>query len=113
MDIVKSPPPTIDNTEWTLSFLHFCNYKQAEDNAAMRRVFLKHAYKAIIITDTSSNPEGAYMRHMNSLGEPQSVKRANSLIKMLQYNYPARHYSAGWEKNRESDIEFIRSNWLE
>jgi len=113
MEIEKSPPPTVDNTEWTRSFLYFCNYKQAEDNAAMRRVFLEHAYKATILTDNSANPDGAYMRHMNSLGEPGSDERANSLIRMLQYNYPARHYSAGWEKNRESDIEFIKSNWLE
>jgi len=50
---------------------------------------------------------------MNSLGEPKSVERAISLIRMLQYNYPARYYAAGSEKNRESDIEFIKSNWLE
>ena len=113
MEIEKSPPTTVDNTEWTRSFLYFCGYKQSQDNAVMRRVYLTHAHKAIILTDTSANPDGAYMRHMNSLGEPGSDERANSLIRMLQYNYPARHYSAGWEKNRESDIEFIKSHWLE
>ena len=112
MKIVKSPPPTIDNCMWTQCFLHFCNYTQSENNDAKRRVFLRHAYEAEIIVDTSANPDGAYMRHMKLLGEPKSNERANALIGMLEYNYPARAHGPGWINNRESDIEFIKSNWL-
>ena len=78
----------------------------------MRRVFLEHAYNAEIVVDTSANPEGAYMRHMNSLKEPKSDDRANALIEMLKYNYPARAHGPGWDNHRESDIEFIKSEWL-
>lgn len=112
MKIVKYPPPTIDNSMWTQCFLHFCNYQQSEKNDTMRRVFLEHAYKAEIVVDTSANPEGAYMRHMNSLKEPKSDDRANALIEMLKYNYPARAHGPGWDNHRESDIEFIKSEWL-
>ena len=112
MKIVKSPPQTIDNSMWTQCFLHFCNYKQSENNDAMRRVFLRHAREAEIMVDPSANPESAYMRHMESLGEPKTNDRANALIRMLEYNYPAAAYGPGWINNRESDIEFIKSKWL-
>ena len=66
----------------------------------MRRVFIRHAYYAVITTN-----EG-------NLGPPHSVKRAEQLIRMLEYNFPARAHGPGCIIQRNSDIEFIKENWL-
>ena len=100
LEIVKSPGPEVNNSMWTSCFLYHCGYKQCEKNDVMRRVFLRHAYCAVITTN-----EG-------NLGPPHSVQRAEQLISMLEYNFPARAHGPGCITQRNSDIEFIKENWL-
>ena len=100
LEIVKSPGPEVNNSMWTSCFLYHCGYKQCEKNDVMRRVFLIHAYCAVITTNKGN------------LGPPHSVQRAEQLIRMLEYNFPARAHGPGCIIQRNLDIEFIKENWL-
>jgi hypothetical protein len=46
------------------------------------------------------------------LGTGRSTERAEALIEMLKYNYPARAHGPGWIKNRNEDIKYIQEKYL-
>ena len=105
-------PRRIDNSAWTSCFLHWCGYRQAEENVAMRRTYLEIAYNRDIIPDPTAETDSMHVKHVKSLGPSGSEERAHALIKMLKYNYAARYYGPGWQKFREADIKFIEDEWL-
>ena len=105
-------PPEVDNTQSIHSFLKFRNYQQQEKNPAIRRIAIDNAFFREITWDSTADPNGHHVRHLESLGPGNSETRGRALIRMLDYNYAARAFNSGWQTNREEDIKYIKEHLL-
>jgi len=105
-------PPAVDNSQWIHSFLKFRNYQQQENNPVIRSDAINNAFFREITWDSTADPRGLHLRHMESLGPGGSETRGNALIRMLKYSYAARAFSSGWQRNRDEDIKYIKEHLL-
>ena len=103
-------PITVVFSSWSNCYLMYLKYRQAEPIAGIRRSIVDLAYFREVTHDVDGTP--GHINHVTSLGPGGSRERGEALIRMLEYNNPARSHGPGSINNRNEDIKYIQEKYL-